>query len=318
MVKKQSKIENFPISFYSIILGLCGLVIASQKFEEIYSTIKLSNYILIFTITIFITLTIINIIKLIKYPKKVKEEFNHKIKLNFFPTISISFLLLSITILPINQIISKYLFIIGTIMHLLFTLKIITIWIHKENEIKFINPAWFIPVVGNILVPIAGIQHTNTEILWFFFSIGIIFWISLFTIFLYRIIFHKPLPEKLMPTFFILIAPPALGFISYIKLIGTIDNFARILYYFASFLTILLFTQIKYFYKIKFYLSWWAYSFPIAAITLATFLMYHTTNIQMFKYIATGLYLILISLIIFLIIKTINAIITHKICLEED
>ena len=43
--------------------------------------------------------------------------------------------------------------------------------------------------------------------------------IILFSIILNRIIFHNPFAAKFMPTMFILIAPPAIGFISYIKLI---------------------------------------------------------------------------------------------------
>lgn len=37
------------------------------------------------------------------------------------------------------------------------------------------------------------------------------------------------------------------------------------------FLTLLLFTQIGRFARLQFALSWWAYSFPLAAITIASF-----------------------------------------------
>ena len=43
------------------------------------------------------------------------------------------------------------------------------------------NP-WFIPVVGNIIVPIAGVDDAPAEVSWFFFSFGLIFWIALFTL----------------------------------------------------------------------------------------------------------------------------------------
>ena len=103
------------------------------------------------------------------------------------------------------------------------------------------NPSWFIPIVGNILVPIAGVPLGYTDISWFFFSIGIVFWPVLLTIIFYRIIFHPALPGKLIPTFFILIAPPAVGFLSYMKLTGEMDNFARILYFSGLFFTLLVF-----------------------------------------------------------------------------
>ena len=37
-----------------------------------------------------------------------------------------------------------------------------------------------------------------------------------------------PLPERLLPTVFILIAPPAVGFIAYVRLTGGVDVFAQI------------------------------------------------------------------------------------------
>jgi tellurite resistance protein len=39
-------------------------------------------------------------------------------------------------------------------------------------------------------------------------------WAVMFTIIMNRIVFHKTLPQKLMPTLFILIAPPAVALIS--------------------------------------------------------------------------------------------------------
>ena len=146
---------------------------------------------------------------------------------------------------------------------------------------------------------------------------GLIFWIILLIIFFNRIIFHSPLPEKLLPTLFILIAPPAVGFISFVKLTGEISAFSKILYYFGLFLVFLLFAQIKIFKKIKFYLSWWAYSFPIAAITIASILMFHEAGISSFKYIALVFFGILNLIIILLIIKTSIAILKKEICVEE-
>ncbi len=70
--------------------------------------------------------------------------------------------------------------------------------------------------------------------------------------------------------------------------------------------------------KIKYYLSWWAYSFPLAAITIASSLMYSITNIIIYKLIFFTLLTFLSIFIIILILNTIKAIIANKICLPED
>jgi tellurite resistance protein len=144
----------------------------------------------------------------------------------------------------------------------------------NNHDIRHSNPAWFIPVVGNILVPLTGVPLGFVEISWFFFAIGIGFWVVLFTIVFYRIVFHDQMPAKFMPTLFILIAPPSIGFISYVGLIDGIDPFARILYYFGLFLGLLVLTMTRQFLRVPFAVSWWAYTFPLDALTIAT-LEYH-------------------------------------------
>jgi tellurite resistance protein len=316
----QCKLKNFPVSFFSVILGMAGFTIASQKISDLFGiTSFFSNYLLFITLFLFILISCFYLIKLIRFNDYVKEEFNHPTKLNFFPTFSISLLLISVAFLPVNMFISKYFWIIGTIIHFIFTIKIISVWIyHTKFEINHISPVWFIPAVGNILVPVSGVSHFLPEISWFFFSIGFIFWVILLVIFLNKIIFYHPLPDKLLPTMFILIAPPAVGFISLVKLTNEINDFSKILYYFSLFLFLLLLSQIKIFFKIKYYLSWWAYSFPLAAINIASILMYVKTQLIFFKYISAGLFFLLFWVIVLLFLKTIKAISAGSICVEEE
>lgn len=316
----ESRLKHFPISFFSIIMGLAGFTLVLQKAEHIFSFENTgSTYVLYAVAVLFAYLAATYAAKIFYYFPDVKEEFNNPIRLSFFPTFSISIILLSIGFLEVNMTISKYLWIAGTLLHFLATVVILSLWVRQTKfEITHFNPAWFIPIVGNILVPIAGTSLFSHEISWFFYSIGIVFWILLFTIFLYRIIFHNPLPTKLLPTFFILIAPPALGFISYVKLNGGIDNFSKILYYFALFLVIFLLAQAKMFYGTKFYLSWWAYSFPIAAITVGTSLMLQQTGLYFYKIIFLGLMAMLTLFVLVLLINTAKSIIKGKICIKEE
>ena len=317
--KSECRIKHFPISFFSTILGLTGFTIATQKMGEMFPFLEsFSLYILFFTMAFFIAITVLYIIKILFFNSEVKSEFEHPVALNFFPTFSISLLLLSIAFYAVSPSFSQWLWILGTSLHFLLTLKILSIWIQHSFEIKYMNPSWFIPAVGNILVPVIGVHFVSREILWFFFSVGLIFWVVLLVIFFNRIIFHHPLPQKLLPTLFILIAPPAVGFISLVKLTSEINYFSRILYYFGLFMMLALFFQAKLFYKIKFYLSWWAYSFPISAITIATILFFHKTGMWFYKYLAIILYGGLVVIIFFLLIKTAQAIGRADICVSEE
>jgi tellurite resistance protein TehA-like permease len=42
------------------------------------------------------------------------------------------------------------------------------------SKIHFMNPAWFIPVVGNILIPIAGVEYMPKAFSFFYFTVGLL------------------------------------------------------------------------------------------------------------------------------------------------
>jgi len=315
----KCRIKNFNIAFFAIIMGFAGGTILLEKIEDIFNIgFSYSSYLLYFSLFLFTLVLFFYLIKGIINFGSVKKDFVHSVKSNFFPGISKIILLFSIAFLSIDMFVSKVFWIVGAILQLIFTLIILRRWILHENEIKTMNPLWFLPIVGNIIVPIAGVQHFNSEISWFFFSIGFVLWVVMFSLIMNRIIFHNPMAQKLMPSLFILMAPPAIGFISYIKLVGEVDVFARILYYISLFMFLLLLTKINVFRKVKFFLSSWAYSFPLAALTIATFLFYIKTEFIFFKYLGLILSICFLVLVLVLIYKTIQAISLKKICVEED
>ena len=315
-----SRLQNFPVSWFATVMGLAGLTIAWEKAETVYSLrLHVSPALMALTATVFLLVALFYAAKAFRYPEAVANELRHPVKLSFFPTISISLILLAICAYHLAPTWSLALWAGGTALHLVFTLFVMAVWLNHEHfEIQHMNPAWFIPVVGNILVPIAGTAHGYTEISWFFFSIGLVFWSVLLTIVFYRMIFHQPLPAKLTPTLFILIAPPAVGFLSYFRLTGEIDAFARILYYSGLFLTLMLTTQIGRYARIRFFLSWWAYSFPLAAITVATLVMGQALGGLTFQVLGTLLLIALSLVLVMLVVRTGLGIQRREICVEDE
>ena len=314
----SDRLQFFPIMMFAIVMGLAGLTLVFKKVSEaLYLPSVIYTIMMIGTTIIFFIITFMYLKKIMKHKEEVKKEFSHPIRINFFAASSISILILSMvyknTIDPIAQIF----FIIGADFHIFFTFYTIKFWINNNLEMQHSNPAWFIPIVGNLIVPIAGKGFVDDSILYFYFSIGIFFWIILFSIILNRIIFHNQFAPKFMPTLFILIAPPAIGFISYIKLTGSLDFFAQILFNLGLFFTILVFVMYKNFINIKFFISWWAFTFPMAAVTLATVLMYDLTQ-KWFYGLLSYILMTITTVIIYLVAKqTIIHMNKKEICIME-
>ncbi len=316
----QGRLAFLPISLFAMVMGLSGLTLAWEKAQHVYGIdFGLRLPLLTLTSSVFVLLLVLYLGKLILHRPYVMQELAHPVKLSFFPSISISLLLLSVVFLPLGTTLALPLWLAGSILHLVFTLFVVNTWMHHEHfQVQHINPAWFIPAVGNVLVPVTGMPLGFVDVSWFFFSIGMLFWAVLLTIIFYRVLFHTPLDARLMPTLFILIAPPAVGFLAYMKLNnGVLDGFGRFLFFAGLFLTLLLFSQFKRFARLQFALSWWAYSFPTAAITIASFEMYEVLGNTLYLVLGSVLLVVLSSIVGLLVVRTLMAALKGEICVPE-
>ena len=334
----HNRLKFFPIMMFATVMGLSGLTIVYQKAHEILGFSRIYGDILVIIVSLlFLFVLITYIYKFFKFPQAVKKEFAHPIRINFFAAISISFILLSIIYRDLDSTISYFsqllgldniqptfkltasysYWLFGTVVQTFFTFYTLSFWINHNQEIHHSNPAWLIPIVGNVLVPVAGAGLVDTYILMFYFSVGMFFWLILSAILFNRIIFHDQMAQKFIPTLFILIAPPAIGVIAYIKMGGSFDIFAQILYNLAIFFTLLLAFMYKNFIKIKFFISWWAFTFPLAAVTIASLLAFKITHLALYKFFSY-LFLYTTTIVVLIVIyQTIKNIKAKTICQPE-
>lgn len=313
-----NRLKFFPIMMYAIVMGMSGLTITYQKAAEFIHFPHFLGSFLMFVVTVlFFAISAVYILKYIRYPKAVAKEFAHPVRINFFSAVSISMLMLAIIYKEAFPTISAIFWYPGTILHLFMTLYTIMFWINHNQEVAHSNPAWFIPIVGNILVPVAGVGFVNEHILMYFFSVGLFFWVILFAVVLNRIIFHKQLAQKFMPTLFIFLAPPAVGFIAYYKMVGELDTFAMFLFNIAIFFTLLLAFMYKNFMKLKFFISWWAFVFPVAAMAIASMLMYHLTKDGTLYVLSLIMIAVTTAMTGIVLMKTLQHMKKHEICIQE-
>lgn len=276
----ESWIDHTPPGLFASVMGIAGLGLAWRKAHEVLGLPSMVGEVLLGLASIvFVIVAGLYGYKALRGSTQFKADMIHPVRANFVPAATIGLLLLSIAAIPYSRVLGEALWIIGTAGHIFLAIRIIRRWLSEPYQINTVNAAWFIPVVGNILVPIAGTRLGYVEISWMLFSFGLLFWILLFTIVLYRKLFHEPLPEKLMPTIAILIAPPAIGFVSYMALNGgEIDVLARLLYYNGLLLAVIVFSLFPRLVKIPFALSWWAYTFPLDALAISSLIYSEATQ----------------------------------------
>src|SRR6056297_769308 len=303
-------LEHYPVTLFTIVMGMAGLTLALRAGEQALGlTSALSAAVYVVTLALFGVIAAGYGAKALRHPAALRAEWDHPVKLAFFPAISIGLLLLAAATMPWSEPVARAMWLLGAALQGVLTLAVVSGWIGSRAFLHgHLSPAWFIPAVGNVIVPIAGVKLGYIETSWFFLSVGLIFWSVLLTLVMNRLIFHDPLPERLQPTLVILIAPPAVGFLAWVELTGEIGSFGRVLLNGAYLFALIVAVQLPRILRLPFAMSFWALSFPVAALTIASFTYAGAMRSQPHQFIGVALLSALVAIIAALLIRTSRAI----------
>lgn len=313
MQEKKGLFGYLPVSFFGSVMGLSGLSIAWRIASSFYNVpIIISQIIAVTAILAFAALFICYGLKIITSYEDFRAEYSGPLTRSFFGTFTISVLLLPIIIFPYAPTAAKVMWVIGTFLMFLFALHIVSFWIGARQDQLHVTPAWIIPVVGTLDIPLA---FKLFDISWASeaslaaVAIGLFFAIPVFTIIISRIIFFEPMPAKLTPSLMILIAPFAVGFSAYVEVSGHIDMFAKMLYFIGLFIFITLIPElVKSRICCPFKVTWWAVSFPLSAILVATLKMTINLGEPFFNFLSFFFLIIVSAAILWLTIRTLKGI----------
>src|SRR5690625_2646871 len=316
---KESSLRYYPLAFFSSVMGFAAVTIATRQLELTYEVPHfVSCTLFIITALWFLFNLVVFGFRSIQFPKEVKHQFSHPIQMNFFAAISISFLLMAVLFLPYSTTAAFTLWIIGAVMQ--FSLTIIflhnIIWSDSFAFMHF-TPLSFLPIVGNLVVPIAGSELAPIQLNWFFFGFGITFSIIYLTFMFNRLFFRKQLPGKMLPTIFIIMAPPAVAFVAYINITNSLDVFANILYGVALFFGFILLMQLPKIFSLQFAVTFLAQLFSFAALIFATLSFYRETSYVIYSIINIVQIVGLFAFLLYFSWKTFQAARRKKLCQPE-
>jgi tellurite resistance protein len=317
--KAPSRIAYYPVTFFAIGMGMLGLTLAVRAAERAFALPNLASpAVLVVSVVMLAAVALGYGVKALAHPAEVRAEWHHPVRIAFFPAISISLLLLAAALFDPMPALAHAVWIAGTVLQGALALSVISAWIgHRSFQAGQLTPAWFIPAVGNVIVPLAGARRGYLEISWLFFSGGLIFWVVLLTLVMNRLMFHDPLPGKMVPTLMILVAPPAVAFTAWLRLSGEVGPFGHFLLSVAYVFALIVATQAAKFRNMPFALSWWALSFPLAALAIASFGYAEATASTAHRMIGVGLLALLVTVVVGLIFRTGLAIRSGQICVPE-
>ncbi len=267
-------LDYLPIGLFGSVMGLTGLSVAWSLAQARYGTPEwVAPGIAAVAALAFAALLVGYGIKLATALDAVRKEFRHPIAGNLFGTVLISLLLLPIVLAPYARPLAQALWIVGAVGMVLFAWLIVSRWMSDRQQVAHATPAWIIPVVGLLDVPLAlpslGLPPMH-GLMVFALAVGLFFAVPLFTLVFSRLVFEPPMPDALKPSLLILAAPFAVGYSTYTVTVGQADLFAEALYMLMLFVLAVLLGQLRHLPACcPFRVSWWAVSFPLAASSIA-------------------------------------------------
>ncbi len=272
MTERRSPCSDLPLPLFAAVMGISGLGLVWHAAEVHWGLpVPVSSFVGIVAAVVFLALLAGYACKAVSVPGTVLEEIRHPVRINFLPAISISLLLLGIQAQQALPIVSLWLWGVGAALHLALTVGIVTRWLGGDQPVAALNPAWFIPAVGNVLVPLAAAPVGYLQIAWFFFATGMFFWVVLGVMVFHRLITGPALEPPMRPTLAVLVAPPSVAFLAWLAMTGETGVGGALLFYIAVITALLVVVQVPAFARLPFFPSWWAYTFPSAAFTVAVF-----------------------------------------------
>ncbi|MGC8842951.1 MAG: tellurite-resistance/dicarboxylate transporter [bacterium] len=300
-------VQNFSPAWFASVMGTGALALACNAYSGFLPFLKPLSFILFyFNIIWAFVLFIPWVLRWIFYPNRALSDLNHPITTQFYATLGIGFLVIGageISLLH-NAKAGFVIWFAGALLTISFAILIpLILFEGRHVQIDHINPAWFIPPVGLIVIPIGGalllpyFSGLTWELLlalnYFAWGAGFFLWLSLLALTFYRFILHHPLPSNLIPTFWINLGPIGAGTVSLLNLIKnttfltskeTFGIMGLILWGFgiwwvliAGIVTILYIKRAN----LPFALSWWSFTFPLGAYVLASHSLANFFNLSL-------------------------------------
>ena len=270
----KSRLAYLPVGLFGSVMGLTGLSVAWRLAEARYGLPQGPALGIGFVaIAAFVAMGLGYAVKAATSFDAVRAEFRHPVAGALFGTALISLLLLPILLAPYSLLLARILWVAGALGMVVFAWFIVSRWMSERQQVAHATPAWIVPVVGLLDVPLAlpALQPPPVHgLMVFALAVGLFFAVPLFTLIFSRLLFEPPLPDAAKPALLILVAPFAVGYSTYTTTTGQTDVFAEALYMLTLFMLAVLLPQLRHLPACcPFRVSWWAVSFPLAASAIA-------------------------------------------------
>ncbi|MEZ5645999.1 MAG: SLAC1 anion channel family protein [Burkholderiaceae bacterium] len=223
----SSPLKFLMPGWFALVMGLAGLSLAWHAAQGLLGEMAVGFSLIVGAAAclVFAGLAVASLLRWQRHAQALADDLKHPVRHAFVAAVPVSLLLLANvgvaldghagTLLPLWHA----LWWAGSLGQIWATLWVLGRWLSPvvaapggqgpASAWPAVTPVLLIPVVGNVVVPLAGLPLGHG--LWSAaqFGVGAFLWPVVVGLLLVRRIAHSPLPERILPAWFITVAPPA-------------------------------------------------------------------------------------------------------------
>ena len=254
-------LEHLPLPLLAMPMGSGGVGLAWRAaHEHLGAPQVVGEALLAFTAVLWCAVVALQALRVLRHPQAVLAELRHPVRVAFAAAPTIGLMIVSAFLHPYAPALGAALWAVAVALHLLVAMLLLRRILAGRGEVAMLAPPLMIPLVGNILAPALGARMGFVDLSWMMFGIGMFLWLAVQPLLLHRLVAGPALPPPLRPSLVILLAPPAVGALALIALMGQLAFIGLALLVAAVLLSLA--GELA---RIPFALPWWGVTFPSAA-----------------------------------------------------
>lgn len=212
-------------------------------------------------------------IRFIFHPDTLTQDLKHPVVGSIVPTFAMAAMVVSKALGNFMPTAGQMLWLGAVIVHLV-SLSLFIYHRAKEPKLHHLVPSWFVPPVGIIVADVTCPSEAYTEFALILLAIGMVSYLLMLPMMIYRFMFRDEVPDAAKPTIAIMAAPASLSLAGYLSVVKEPSMLiCAVLLGIALLMTIVIYCAFFRLMRLPFSPGYAAFTFPMAIGATALYKM---------------------------------------------